>query len=194
MTPEELLGPTVTRSGHFLLESGHHSDLWLELELLCRHPRRIEGAVTALADELRGLAVEVLCGPLNEGAFVALMAAAHLDLEFVYAERFEGEGSGLFPVSYRLPRVLRPVVAGRRVAIVNDVISAGSAVRGAHADLVACGATPVALAALLVLGEAAVQFATAHGMQCISLARRPFPLWTPAECPLCAAGVPLDPI
>jgi len=194
MTPEEdAIGSTVARSGHFLLESGHHGDLWLDLELLCLRPRRLERAVAALSERLRSLGVEAVCGPLNEGAFVALMVAAGLDVEFFYTERFERAGSdGLFPVAYRLPRPLRSRVRGRRVAIVNDVINAGSAVRGTYADLLACGAVLVALAALLVLGDAAERFAGENGVPLISLSRRPNRSWTPEECPLCAEAVPLD--
>lgn len=193
MAPDELLGSTVARSGHVVLESGHHGDLWLDLELLCLRPRQLEGAVASLADELRALAVEAVCGPLNEGAFVALMVASRLDAEFTYAERYQETGSGkLFPVRYRLPWALRARVTGKRVAIVNDVINAGSAVQGTHADLLACGAVPVAIATLLVLGDAAAHFAAETSMRLISLAHRPNRVWTPEECPLCAAGMPLS--
>ena len=192
MTPEEVLGSTAARSGHFVLESGHHSDYWLDLELLLVRPREVEPAIERLADELRSLEVEAVCGPLNEGAFVALMVAARLDVEFTYAERFEGQADdALFPVRYRLPAVLGRRVKGKRVAIVNDVVSAGSAVRGAHADLLACGAVPVAVAALLVLGDSAARFTAENGLRLISLARRAHSIWHPAECPLCAARVPL---
>ena len=193
MTPEDLLGSTAVRSGHFVLESGHHGDLWLDLELLCLHPRRMEGAVADLSERLRPLGVDAVCGPLNEGAFVALMVASQLDVEFSYAERLEHAGNdGLFPVEYRLLPALRVALHGKRVAIVNDVINAGSAVRGTHADLLACGAVPVAIATLLVLGDAAQCFAGENGIPLISLAQRPNHIWTPAECPLCAAAVPLD--
>jgi len=193
MAPDEILGATAARSGHFLFESGHHSDLWLDLELLCLRPRQLHGAVTALAEKIRGLGVDAVCGPLNEGAFVALMVASVLDVDFTYAERFDEKGAGgLFPVLYRLPRTLHSRVIGKRVAIVNDVVSAGSAVRGTHMDLLAAGAAPVAIAALLVLGDAAAQFAAANGMRLISLDQRPLRIWTPAECPLCATGVPLE--
>jgi orotate phosphoribosyltransferase len=190
---EGLLGPTVARSGHFLLESGHHGELWLDLELLCLHPRQLGGSMSALVEQLRPFEVDAVCGPLNEGAFLALLVAAELEVEFCYAERYERpESDQLFPVQYRLPAPLRPIVAGKRVAIVNDVISAGSAVRGAHADLLACGAEPVVIAALLVLGESAARFAQDRYIPLISLAHRPYHLWAPAECPLCAAGVPLQ--
>ncbi len=193
MTQDGLIGSTVMRRGHFLLESGHHGDLWLDLELLCLRPRQIEGSVAALSEQLRGLTVDAVCGPLNEGAFVALMVASQLDVEFYYAERFERAPSDqLFPVEYRLPSVLRSSVQGKRVAIVNDVINAGSAVRGAYTDLLACHAEPVALASLLVLGESAGRFAEEKNIPLISVSRLANSLWSPSECPLCAIGTPLD--
>jgi orotate phosphoribosyltransferase len=190
---EELIGSAAARRGHFVFESGHHANLWFDLELLCLHPRQIEPLAAELAERLRPLDVDAVCGPLNEGAFVALLVAAQLDVEFCYAERFEQPGADrLFPVQYRLPGPLRSRVSGRRVAIVNDVISAGSAVRGAYHDLLACGAVPVAIAALLVLGELAAPFAAEARIPLISLGQHANPIWTPRECPLCAAGVPVD--
>ncbi len=190
---DALLSLLAMRKGHFRLESGHHSDLWLDLELLCLRPERVQRLAVELARRLAGHGVEVVCGPLVEGAFVALMVAAELNVEFVYAERFAPPPTdALFSVQYRLPRVLRDRVRGRRVAIVNDVINAGSAVRGAYADLVECGAQPVAVAALLVLGTAASDFAADRRIALESLAVHPNALWLPPECPLCSSGVPLD--
>ena len=72
------------------------------------------------------------------------MVALELGVEFCYAERVvpagAGEAEALFPVEYVVPQVVRPKLRGKRVAIVNDVISAGSAVRGTLADLTACDA------------------------------------------------------
>ena len=79
----------------------------------------------------------------------------------------------------------------QRVAVVNDVINAGSAVRGALIDLDACGARPVAIGALLVLGTSAARLAADRGVALETLASLPNTLWTPAECPLCGRGVPL---
>ena len=113
----------------------------MDLEALCRRPAAIQPLVQELARKLVAYEVDAVCGPLNEGAFVALMVANELGCDFAYAERFPDPGNdALFPVRYRVPAALRPFVAGRRVAIVNDVISAGSAVRGTLADLRGCGA------------------------------------------------------
>jgi orotate phosphoribosyltransferase len=186
------LSSVAARRGHFKTESGYHTDLWMDLETLCRRPAAMHPFARALADKLRALAVDAVCGPLNEGAFIALMVAADLGCDFTYAERFADRDDGrLFPVRYALPAALRPIVAGRRIAIVNDVISAGSAVRGAWADLHAHGAQVVAIGCLLVLGDAIDAFAIERGIAIEALERSPYQLWTPAECPLCAAQVPL---
>jgi orotate phosphoribosyltransferase len=99
---------------------------------------------------------------------------------------------GLFPVEYRLPKSLHPSMQGKRVAIVNDVINAGSAVRGTYSDLQASGADVVAIGALLALGDAINEFAAEHHVPFELLERMPNNLWTPSECPLCAAGMPLE--
>lgn len=187
------LSSVAARRGHFKTESGYHTDLWMNLETLCRRPATVQPLARALAQQLRPQAVDAVCGPLNEGAFIALMVAGDLGCDFTYAERFADRDDGtLFPVRYALPAALRPIVAGRRVAIVNDVISAGSAIRGAWADLHAHGAHVVAIGCLLVLGDAIDTFAMERGIAIEALERSPYQLWTPAECPLCAAQVPLE--
>ena len=83
------------------------------------------------------------------------------------------------------------LVAGRRVAVVNDVINAGSAVRGTLADLYAAGAAPVAIGTLAVLGASASQIAAENQIaleQLVALENR---IWIPSECPLCAQNLPL---
>ncbi len=192
---EQVLELLSARRGHFLLESGHHGDLWLDLESLCLRPRRVQIAAAELAEPLSKLEVDVVCGPLVEGAFVGLMVALLLNAQFTYSERFarSAEG-GLFPAGYRVPAPLREGLRGKRVAIVNDVINAGSAMRGTFADLQSCGAVVVGISALLVLGTAASAFASSNGVPLRSIAALPNNLWTPSECPLCVSAVPLEDI
>lgn len=181
------------RTGHFRFESGHHGDRWMDLETLCLRSRKVRALAVQLAERLGKYEIEVVCGPLVEGAFVALLVSLELGCEFTYAERIANEGrEGLFPVEYRLPKSLHSVVRGKRVAIVNDVISAGSAVRGAFMNLRALGANMVAIGALLGLGESIGQFADEQRVALELLEQQPHNLWTPEACPLCAAGKPLE--
>jgi orotate phosphoribosyltransferase len=190
---ETLLSLVRGRQGHFKLESGHHGDLWLQLETLCLDTREIRPLAVQLAAQLQQYKVAVVCGPLVEGAFIALLVSLELGCDFVYAERFANTTrEGLYPVEYHLPKALRPAVKGKRVAIVNDVISAGSAVRGAFSDLQATDANIVVIGALLALGDSIASFAREHHVALELLNQMPHNLWTPSECPLCAAGKPLE--
>jgi orotate phosphoribosyltransferase len=197
---ELLLSLVRGRQGHFLLESGHHGDLWYQLETLCLHSRDIRRFAGQLAAQLARYEVEVVCGPLVEGAFIALLVSLELGRDFAYAERFaDARREGLFPVEYGLPKTLQPAVKGKRVAIVNDVVNAGSAVRGTFFDLqehgaevVANGAEVVAIGALLALGDAINEFAGEHHISLELLEQMPNNLWTPSECPLCAEAMQLE--
>ena len=76
--------------------------------------------------------------------------------------------------------------------MVDDVMSAGSSLRATHAALLDAGAIPVALGALLILGDAGVQHFTQMGITVEAPARAPFAMWPPEVCPLCAAGMPIE--
>ena len=191
---DEILSLFAARKGHFRFESGHHGDLWLDVPLAFVDPVRIRPYARELARRLSRHQVEVVCGPLVEGAFLAQMVAEELAVEFCFAEQFaRSTPDDLFPVGYRIPEALRARVAGKRVAIVDDVINAGSAVRGAMEVLKACGAQPTAIGALLTLGMRAADLAAAEKVSLETVSNLEVSnLWAPASCPLCAAGEPLE--
>ena len=190
---EELIKLLAGRRGHFQMESGYHSEWWFNLGSLFERPEELRPFVTELARRLSRHRIEAVCGPMTGGAKLARMIAGELGIGDFFTERFEPpSAAGLFPVTYRLPAAQREKVRGQPVAIVDDAISAGSAARGTLADLLACGARPVVLGALFVFGEAADRFAAERGLALEGIARQPFALWNPAECPLCRAGLGLE--
>ncbi|HEX8559102.1 MAG TPA: phosphoribosyltransferase family protein [Pyrinomonadaceae bacterium] len=187
------LGLVEGRRGHFRLESGHHGRLWLDLDALFAEPRRVEPFVGALAAALRPYEVDAVCGPLLGGAFLAQLVAQALGAEFWFAERVTARRTeGLYGVSYRLPPALRARAGGRRVAVVDDVMSAGSSLRATHEELRARGAEMVVAGALLVLGSRGAQHFAGLGVPVEAVAREEYQTWEPAACPLCAAGAPLE--
>ncbi|MGL4965216.1 MAG: orotate phosphoribosyltransferase [Inquilinus sp.] len=174
--------------GHFRYESGHHGDLWLDLDSLFLDAARMRGWAAALARQASGLGAEIVCGPLTGGAFLAQSIAAELGLGFVHAERQVADGS----VQYRIPAPLAGTLAGRRVLVADDAINAGSALGLTLAELLRHGAVPAGIACLLTLGEAAGRIAAAQGVKLLALAALERGMWRPEDCPLCAAGVPLQ--
>jgi orotate phosphoribosyltransferase len=190
---EDLLGRLVRRQGHFRLPSGHHGSLWLDLDALFLRPARLRRFSAALAVRFANLGIEAVCGPLVGGAIVAQAVAAELDVEFYHTEPVALlGGGGLFTAAYRLPDTLRLRIAGKKVAIVDDAINAGSAVRATWSDLQACGARTAALGALLVLGRQAAQLADTWNVPLEWIAYLPNDLWLPEACPLCVTRIPLE--
>ena len=93
-------------------------------------------------------------------------------------------------MDYGLPPALRDLAKGKRVAVVNDVINAGSAIRGTleqfqEGDLEGVGS-------LLTLGPVAEELTQKHELELITLASMPNPTWEPFTCPLCFAWKPLE--
>lgn len=190
---DDLLACMAARRGHFALESGHHGELWLDVDRLFVQPALLEPFVTQLADKLASHDAEVICGPLTGGAFLAQLVAQQLGVDFVFANRVEHtDSTKLYSVEYPIPPELVEFLRGKRVAVVNDVINAGSAVRGVLTSLQSCKAGLTVIGALLVLGDSAEELAKRAGVPLESLAHLANPLWSPADCPLCAVGTPFD--
>lgn len=184
-----LLADAVTaQRGHFLYESGHHGDLWLELDGLLGHARRLQSWTAALASEAAACRPDVVCGPLTGGAFVAQFLAAELGAGFAYAERIVAADGA---AAYRLPEPLRPTMRGKRILLADDAVNAGSALLTTLKELRECGGLLVGLASLLALGDTAVRLAADTGTPFFTLVTLQRSLWLPAECPLCAAKVPV---
>jgi len=188
---EALLSLVDRKSGHFQLESGHHAETWMELDQLFTHPAALEPFVEELGRRIARHRIDAVYGPLTGGAFLAQAIAADQGLDFGFLERISTDRPGLFPVDYRLAPALRGAPSGRRVAVVDDAISAGSAVQASLSDLESCGAIPVALGALIVIGPRAGALAAERGLALEWLVELPNAMYVPTDCPMCAQGTPL---
>jgi orotate phosphoribosyltransferase len=175
------------RRGHFDLGTGFHGDLWLDLDAVFLWPARLRPAAGQLADQLRQHQPAAVCGPLSGGAFLAQMVAEILGAAFLPAYQEPGRPGG-----YRLPRAAREMIEGWRVAVVDDVINAGTAVRASCQEVRAAGAVPVAVAALLALGQAGGFVTGTLGLPFHTVAALPSRVWPAIACPQCAAGTPLE--
>jgi orotate phosphoribosyltransferase len=183
------------RRGHFVYESGHHANLWFDLETLCLRPDALHPYITQLALQIARYQPQVICGPLVEGAYVALLVAQEMGCEFIYANRCapsNADANSLFPIDYVIPDSLHAFACGRRVAIVNDMISVGSAVRGAYFHLKQLGSEIAVVAALTLCGDGFSAFAAENQLPVESLARVDSNVWAPDQCPLCAEHQPLQ--
>jgi orotate phosphoribosyltransferase len=180
------------RRGHFQMESGLHSGLWFDLESAFVDQAALDPFVTDLAQLLRRHNVEAVCGPLAGGAFVAQLVARLLGGEFYFTAPAATNGDGSMTPKYRLPRGTRHRMLGKRIALVDDVMSAGSSLRATLTEVEGHGAIPVVVGALFVLGNTGAAFFAERGLRVETTGRAAFDSWRAPECPLCAAGVPIE--
>jgi orotate phosphoribosyltransferase len=188
----DILSQLPIRDGHFLLESGYHSNLWVTLDALFVDATRVAPLVASLAQKLRAHDVTAVCGPMIGGAFLALAVARNLDRRFYFTIQQHASADGLLTAEYVLPPELFRMVHGERVALVDDAISAGSSVRASKAALDAAGAVTVVAGALITFGVTGENYFKAQGIPVETLEHRDLAMWKPEECPLCRAGIPFE--
>jgi orotate phosphoribosyltransferase len=165
----------AVRHGHFLLSSGKHSDVYVEKARVFEDPaltmRLAEQAAAWFED------VNVVVSPAV-GALPFGFAVAHATgARFLYTER-EGDRMAL--------RRGFTVVAGERALVVEDVVTTGGSAAEVHALIIAAGAEPLGVLALVDRSNAELAFPLR------ALARVSADAWEPGECPQCAQGTPVE--
>jgi len=183
---DDILSVLPVRSGHFLLESGYHAELWFSLDALFRSPRELAPLISTLAERLAPYRPDAICGPLLGGAFLAQALAIELDVHFYYSAPAARLTSGhLFSASYELPFELQKSACGERVALVDDVISAGSSVRATANALAMAKCFLVSVGTLVLLGTRAEEHFRNVSVPIETLQRCDFETWAPDKCPAC---------
>jgi orotate phosphoribosyltransferase len=182
MTQDEIL-KLFTESGallngHFKLTSGKHSDVYYEKFMLIKQPSLCTKICAEMASRLKSLKPEVVAGPTTGGIIIAYDVARYLGVEAIYAE--PGENGRVFKRGLTLKR-------GQRVAIVDDVMTAGTSIREVISLVQSYQADIVGITEILDRSNAAVTF----DYPFFALASVPANNWQPDDCPLCAGGVPL---
>ncbi|MEP7002956.1 MAG: orotate phosphoribosyltransferase [Chloroflexota bacterium] len=167
--------------GHFLLSSGTHSPFYLEKFQVLQWPQETERLCAAIAESARALDVQTVAGPTTGGIILAHEVGRQLGVRAVYAERVAA-GPGR---EFRRGFQLQP---GERVLVVDDIMSTGGSVQETIDAVNACGAEVVGVGVLVDRSNGQARFGE---LPVIALWGVSIPVYTPADCPQCAAGVPL---
>lgn len=167
------------RDGHFILASGRHSSSYLEKFQVLQHPAETERLCARLASWAKTRDVETVAGPTTGGIILAHEVARQLGVRAIYAERREN-GTGR---EFRRGFALRP---GERVVVVDDIMTTGGSLQET-VEAVRKAGGHVAGAAVLVDRSGG---AANVGVPIEALWRLEIPSYAPAECPLCAKGIP----
>lgn len=164
--------------GHFLLTSGLHSPVYWEKFRVLQYPHYTERLCCLIADHFRGRGVQVVAGPTTGGIIISFEVARQLGVRSVFAEK-EGE-----------KRVFRrgfTIESGERVLVVDDVLTTGKSIREVMEVVSSLGGNIIGIAVLVDRAEEEKEF----GVPLFSCLKTTAPAYKPADCPLCARGIPL---
>ncbi len=162
--------------GHFKLSSGRHSARFIQKFRILEDPVLVTQVALGLADQARAFAPTIVVSAAVGGIVVGYECARQLGTLAIFVEKDAGVAA--------LRRGFA-LSAADRVLVVEDVVTTGLSVREIFTVVRAHGASVVAAA--VIVRRAAVDF----GVPTITLLDVPTESYAAAECPLCAAGVPI---
>lgn len=198
----------IHKKGHYVLASGIHSTEYVEKEKVFLHPKTVCRLTDGIAIELtarREFEADLVLGPDSGGAMLSSWLAYNLgqrtgrDILAAYAKsvavEFEpvGATAGFAKPLRDTEFAIRPAYAralkGKRVVLIEDVITTGGTIQRLAQLAMRCHAQPVAVVTLIDRGgmerltEILIRFA---------LGRIAFNEWEPERCPRCAESIPVN--
>ena len=186
MNPVEILEVLEKRGavlrGHFELSSGRHSNLFVQKFRVLEHPRLAQRFGESLA-ELFDKEFDVVAAPAVGAVVLGFSTALAADARSVFAERADGNMTFRrgFEIGHR-----------ERVLVVEDVVTTGGSAREVVDLVKEAGGEVVGVGALLDRADPSRNDAAAVGAPLRSLVQLQVDSWDATDCPLCAAGEPLQ--
>ena len=170
-------------SGHFRLTSGLHSAEYLQCALVLQYPRHAEELGRSLAARLTKLtgpqSIRVVASPAIGGLIIGHEVARALGARFIFTERD--------PLGKMTLRRGFAVTPGATAVVVEDVVTTGGSTREVVEILRREGANVLAAASIIDRSGGAADV----GVPRLALATLQVVAHEPADCPLCAQGIPV---
>src|SRR5207248_9748758 len=148
-------GAIVTDS-HFVYSSGRHSSVYINKDALYLHTKVISGLCRLMAQPYNAGEIDVVVGPVLGGIVLSQWVACYLNASrssgetlSLYAEK---EGDGL-DKKFLFRRGYDRYIPGKKVLVVEDVLTTGGSARQVIELVRAQGGTVVGLSALCNRGD-----------------------------------------
>lgn len=167
------------QKGHFLLTSGLHSPVYWEKFKVLQYPEYTQQLCKLIAEHFRQQEIGVVAAPTTGGIILAFEVARQLRVRGIFAERISEKER-----AFRRGFSIEP---GERVLIVDDILTTGKSIREVITAVTKLGGEIVGIGVLVDRSEQSVDF----GFPLFSCLRVETVAYSPEECPLCAARIPL---
>ena len=168
----------VILNGHFLLASGLHSPVYWEKFRVLQYPTYTERLCRLISAHFQKQQIQVVAGPTTGGIILAFEVARQLGVRGIFAEK-EG-AKRAFQRGFTIS-------SGECVLIVDDILTTGKSIREVMAAVDEYGSVVIGIGVLVDRSEQPIEF----GVPLFSCHRAITQTYTPQDCPLCTAGIPL---
>ena len=191
-TTREMLtaSQAILENDHFVYIDGQHGPGWIDKDVIFIDVGRAERLGGLLAEAMRHLEFDVLCGPATGGLIVSQWTARALGLPAVFAEHDATVGAAELRGRFALHRGYDLFVRGKRVVVVDDVVNSGHSLRQTTEAVRAAGGDVVAAAALVHRGNVDARGLGVEDFR--FLLEVDISEWPAEGCPLCAQRVPIN--
>jgi orotate phosphoribosyltransferase len=168
----------LLREGHFAFRSGSHSSALIDRDRLLSDTQAASQMGYALSRMFFGVKVDTVASPSIWGGGLAQWVAYFLEprAKVVYA-------TPLADGQRTIADKLHPMIQGKRVLIVDNLIISGETVLWLKSEIVRLGGEVVGITSLWDSLDAG-----AGDLGAVSLLNELYPAYPAAECPLCTAG------
>ncbi|MBI4094500.1 MAG: phosphoribosyltransferase [Candidatus Liptonbacteria bacterium] len=181
----------VIVDSHIVYTSGLHGTAYVNTDAVYPHTAETSRLSRAIAERFADENVEVVIAPAVGGVILSQWTAHHLsemnghEVFGVYAEKSEGGDAFIIRRGYD------KLIAGRRVLVVEDVLTAGGSVKKVIEATRAIGGNVIGLGVLVNRGGITPQD-VADVPKLAALVSVTLGAWDEAVCPLCKENVPVN--
>lgn len=161
--------------GHFLLSSGRHSSAYCQMAYLQQYPDKCAEAMKSVADQLRGMEIDVIVGPAMGGIVYAYELARQLGKRAIFTERVDN-------VMTLKRFAIQP---GERCLIAEDVVTTGISSLETKRVIEEAGGVCLGIACVVDRTKADAPSPIDILASAVKL---DLPNYLPEECPICREG------
>ena len=161
--------------GHFLLSSGRHSSAYCQMAFLQQYPDKCAEAMKSVADQLRGMEIDVIVGPAMGGIVYAYELARQLGKRAIFTERVDN-------VMTLKRFAIQP---GERCLIAEDVVTTGISSLETKRVIEEAGGVCLGIACVVDRTKADAPSPIDILASAVKL---DLPNYLPEECPICREG------
>jgi len=165
-------------NGHFLLTSGRHSNQYFQCAKVLQYPEHTVTICKFIADNFRNESIDTVIAPAMGGIIVGQEVARQLGKRSMFAEREDKV------LTLRRGFTIQP---GEKILICEDVVTTGGSVFEVIDIVVKAGGIIQGVGVIVDRSNGKVDF----GVKTISTLQLEVVSYTPEECPLCKANIPL---